>query len=91
MSNALTLTGDDLVRALTAATSATVDGAVRRRAEDVARAVEAETGVAARAIRCGAGDYAVGLEGQGLFAREFGSVDTPAEPVIANAIGRVGR
>ena len=89
--SALMLTGNDLVRALTSATLASVDGAVRRRAEDVVRRIEAETGVAAEVVRRGAGDYAVTLAGQGLFARAFGSVDRPADPAIAEMIGRMGR
>ena len=89
--SALMLTGGDLVRALAAATSAAVDGAVRRRAEDVARTIGAEADVIARVERRGTGDYAVGLERQGLFARAFGSVDKAADPAIAEMIGRAGR
>ncbi len=89
--SALMLTGSDLVRALCAATSVAVDGTVRRRAEDVARTVEAETGVAAGVVRRGVGDYAVTLAGQGLFARAFGSVDKAPDPAITEMIGRMER
>ena len=76
MSDALRLTGDDLVRALGGMTPA-VDRAARRQAEEVARVVHEEAGVVTRVTRRGSGDYVVSVEGPGLFAREFGSVDGP--------------
>ncbi len=85
MSDALRLTGSDLVRALSGM-SPTIDQAARRQAEEVARVMREEAGVAARVTRRGSGDYVVSVEGPGLFAREFGSVDKPADPVVARAI-----
>ncbi len=94
MSDALKLTGADLVRALSAAVaSPAVDRAVRQRAETVARAVAAAAGngVATRLTRRESGDYVVSVAGAGLFAREFGSVDKPGDAVIADAIAGVKR
>ncbi len=92
MSDALKLTGADLAQALGAVlASPAVDAAVRRRAEDVAGAVRAETGDAARVTRRGPGDYVVSVEGQGLFAREFGSLDRPGDAAIARAIAGMRR
>lgn len=80
----LELTGRDLVRALTTAIVArpAVDAAVRSRAERTA-ARAAEAGVEARVVRRGHADYTVEASGPGLFAREFGSLDAPAEPLVA--------
>lgn len=85
MSDTLRLTGSDLVRALNGATPA-VDRTARGQAEEVARLVREETGMATRVTRRGSGDYVVSVEGQGLFAREFGSVDRPGAAAIAQAI-----
>jgi len=88
MNDALKITGTDLARALArATTSPAVDAAVRARAEDVARDVgNAVEGVTTPVMRRDAGDYVVSIAGQGLFAREFGSVAGPPDPVIAAAI-----
>jgi hypothetical protein len=85
MSDTLRLTGGDLMRAL-GGLSPAVDRAARGQAEEVARLLRAEAGMATRVTRRGNGDYVVSIEGQGLFAREFGSLDEPADPVIAQAI-----
>ncbi len=74
MSDPLKLTGGDLVRALGRASPA-VDRAARQQAEDVALLLHEETGVATRVLRRESGDYVVSIEGEGLFAREFGSLD----------------
>jgi hypothetical protein len=82
----LELTGRDLVRALAPAIVArpAVDAAVRARAEEAAARI-AEAGVAVRVVRRGHADYAVEASGPGLFARELGSLDAPAGPVVAAA------
>jgi hypothetical protein len=84
--SALDLTRADLIRALGAVTSRpAIDGAVRRRAEALAERIEA-AGIDARVVRRGPSGYAVEALGPGLFAREFGSRDAPAEPVVGPAI-----
>ena len=90
MNDALKLTGADLLWALGRASPA-VDQAARRHAEDVALLVHEETGVATRVTRRGDGDYVVSVEGQGLFAREFGSLDAPGDLVITDAIAGMRR
>lgn len=85
---ALSLIGADLIRALAALPS--VDNAVRERAEALARAIAAD-GLVTRVLRHGAGDYVVTAAGEGLFAREFGSVAAAAEPAIGSAIARMAR
>ena len=85
MNDALKLTGADLVRAL-GGISPAVDQAARRHAEDVALLVHEETGVVTRVLRRESGDYVVSVEGEGLFAREFGSPDAPGDAAITNAI-----
>lgn len=84
--NALDLTQRGLIRALAAAVvrRPAVDAAVRARAEEAAARI-AEAGVAVRVVRRGHADYAVEASGPGLFAREFGSLDAPAGPVVAAA------
>jgi hypothetical protein len=88
MTDALKITGNDLARALArAALSPAVDAAVRTRAETVARDAGAGVdGVTTRVLRRDTGDYVVSIEGPGLFARAFGSLDAPADPAIADAI-----
>ena len=81
MNDALKLTGADLARAL-GRTSPAVDRAARRHAEDVARIVHEEAGVATRVLRRESGDYVVSIEGPGLAAREFGSLDAPGDAAI---------
>ncbi len=90
--SAIDLTRGDLIRALGALVSArpAVDAAVRARAEAIAARVD-EAGVAARVVRRGHADYAVEANGPGLFARELGSLDAPAEPVIGPAADRWAR
>ena len=85
--SALDLTGNGLIRALGAAIAArpSVDAAVRAKAESIAARI-AEAGVEARVVRRGHGDYAVEATRSGLFAREFGSLDAPAEPVVGAAV-----
>jgi len=90
MNDALKLTGGDLARALSAVSPA-VDRAARRHAEDVARLVHEEAGVVTRILRRGSGDYIVSVEGPGLAAREFGSLDAPGDGRIANALARIRR
>ncbi len=85
MNDALRLTGSDLVRALGRASPA-IDRAARQQAEEVALLVHEETGVVTRVTRRESGDYVVSIEGEGLFAREFGSVDGPGDPVITQAM-----
>ena len=90
MSAALTLTGRDLMRTLNGI-SPTVDRVARGQAEAAARLVREETGMATRVVRRGSGDYVVSVEGQDLFAREFGSVDAPGEAAITQAIMGIKR
>ena len=90
MNDALKLTGADLVRALGGISSA-VDQAARRQAEDVALLMHEETGVTTRVVRRESGDYVVSLEGEGLFAREFGSLDAPGDSAITDAIAGMRR
>ena len=90
MNDALKLTGADLVRALGRASPA-VDRAARQHAEEVAETVREAAGVVTRVLRRGNGDYVVSIEGEGLFAREFGSVDGPGEAAIADAIAGMRR
>ncbi len=94
MSDALKLTGSDLVRALGAvAASPAVDQAARRQAEEVARTVRdaAGDGVVTRVSRRASGDYVVSVAGAGLFAREFGSVDASGDAAITQAIAGLRR
>ena len=90
MSNALRLTGSDLVRALHGVSPA-IDRAARRQAEEVALLLHEETGVATRVTRRESGDYVVSVEGEGLFAREFGSLDGPGDAAITQAIAGLRR
>ena len=88
MTPALSLTGADLVRALSdIAALPAVDKAVRERADAVARALATDR-VTTRVLRRGPGDYVVSVSGEGLFAREFGSQTAEAEPAIHAAIAR---
>jgi hypothetical protein len=84
--SAMDLTRSGLIRGLEAAIAArpAVDAAVRARAETIAARI-AEAGVEARVVRRGHADYAVEASGPELFAREFGSLDAPAEPVVGAA------
>ena len=101
MSPALSLTRDDLVRALSGlgdrrvmAPGPAIDRAVAERAAALAREIEeiaGADGVTARVVRRGAATYEIVVSGPGLFAREFGSLTRAAEPVIAAAIDRAGR
>jgi hypothetical protein len=81
--SAIDITRGDLIRALGAMVAArpSVDAAVRMRAEAIAGRIEA-AGVEARVVRRGHADYVVEARGAGLFAREFGSIDGPADPVV---------
>ena len=85
-------TGADLVRALRGLSRRpAVRVALRERAEAVAAAI-AEAGgegVTATVVERSAGEAIVTASGPGLFAREFGSLDAPAEPVVAPAVERV--
>jgi hypothetical protein len=85
--SAIDITRGDLIRALGALVAAqpAVDAAARTMAEAIAARL-GEAGVDARAVRRGHGDYAVEASGAGLFAREFGSVDAPADPIVRAAI-----
>jgi len=88
MNRALQLTGADLVRAVgSAAALPAVDAAVRGRAEKAAADL-ARAGTATRVLKRGDGDYLVTVSGSGVFAREFGAVDKPAEPFVAAALAR---
>jgi hypothetical protein len=91
--SALDLTGADLIRALGDVTKRpAVDGAVRARAEALAGEIERQAGGApttVRVIRRGPSDYAVTVSAPGLFAREFGSLATPPDPLIGNAVERL--
>ncbi len=81
--NTLDLTRRDLIRALRPA----VDGAVRARAEALARRIEdAAPDVTATTEGREDGGTVVTVSGPGLFAREFGSIDQAAEPVIGPAV-----
>jgi len=84
--SAIDITAGDLIRALGAMVAArpSVDAAVRAKAEAIAARV-ASAGVGARVVRRGHADHAVEATGTGLFAREFGSIDALAEPVVAPA------
>ena len=91
MKSSLALTGADLARAIgKVAGLPSVDAALRARADALAAEAAGE-GIVTRVLRQGEGDYVVSVEGPGLFAREFGSLDRPAEPVIADAIARLKR
>jgi hypothetical protein len=81
------ITRGDLIRALGAMVAArpSVDAAVRSRAEAIAARINA-AGVEAHVVRRGRADYVVEARGTGLFAREFGSIDAPAEPVVGPAV-----
>ena len=84
------LTGADLVRALGGLTRRpAVAAALRARAETLAAAIEDAGGVTASVAERGAGDFVVTASGPSLFAREFGSLDRPAEPVVAAAVERM--
>jgi hypothetical protein len=85
--SAIDVTRSDLIRALGAMVAArpAVDAAVRAKAEAIAARVT-EAGVEARVVRHVHADYAVEASGAGLFAREFGSIDAPAEPVVGPAV-----
>jgi hypothetical protein len=82
-------TAEDLVRALRGLTRRpAVGAALRERAEALAAAI-AEAGgegVSATVAERGPGEMIVTASGPGLFAREFGSLAAPAEPVVAPAV-----
>jgi hypothetical protein len=91
MKTSLALTGTDLARAIAeVARLPAVDAALRERADTLAADL-AGNGIVTRVLRRETGDYAVSVEGPNLFAREFGSVNRPAEPAIADAIARLKR
>lgn len=91
MSGRQSTTGADFVRAVgNAAAFPAVDAAIKRRAEQVAAEL-ARDGTTTRILKRGPGDYVVAASGQGVFAREFGSVDTPAAPFVGTAIARAGK
>ncbi len=86
MKPSFALTGSDLVRALGHAVALpAVDDAVRRRADEIARTVAGD-GLVTRVLRRDAGDYVVSVEGPNLFAREYGAVDRPANPMVADTL-----
>ncbi len=86
MKAGLAITGRDLVQALgNLAALPVVDATVRARADAAADALRA-AGTVTRVLRRAAGDYAVSVEGDGAFAREFGSVDAEAEPFVRDAV-----
>lgn len=87
----LDLTRADLIRALDRiAERPAIDRAVRARAEALAGAIgEADAGVTAEVLARGPADYLVAVSGPDLFAREFGALAAPAEPLIEPAIARV--
>ncbi len=93
MNHARMLTAGDLARALGGAVTPAVDRAVRRRAEDVARAAQeaAGDGIVTRISRQESGDYVVSVAGQGLPAREFGALDAPGDAAIADAVAGLKR
>jgi hypothetical protein len=86
------LTRADLVRVLgNIAARPAVDQAVRARADGLAaRVTEVDPAATVRVIRQGPGDYLVAVSAPGLFAREFGGLDAPADPLIGPAIARLG-
>jgi hypothetical protein len=86
--NALDLTTRDLIRALSRLTARpALDGAVRGRAEAVAKRIEATGGnLTVDVVRRGEGAYVVAVSGPDLFAREFGSVDHAPEPIVGPAV-----
>jgi len=82
MSPALSLTGDDLVRALAGlAGRPAVDRAVATRAETLASEIARAAGdaVSVRVVRRGPGDYAVEVTGTGA-----------SDPAVAAAIAQAG-
>lgn len=86
-----TFDGKALAESLAAASRAAIDGAIEtaaaRAAAEIAGGMpEAEVRIAPRA-----GAAAVTLAGPGLFAREFGALDSAADPVIAPALQRLKR
>jgi hypothetical protein len=86
VSDALAITGNDLVRTLGgAATLPAVGEAVKAKAEAMAERLAAD-GVTTRVLKRGAGAYSVEVSGEGLFEREFGAVGADARPDIATAI-----
>jgi hypothetical protein len=90
MTAALSVTGRDLVRALSDAALAPVDDAVRERAEAAAPRLRRGQAVV-RVLRRGPGHYSVEVTGVDLFAREFGSVEADASPAVGAAITREGQ
>lgn len=87
--NARALTGHALSAALKRAVDPGISAALQRNAERLRVALEdVENGTISGNSRH-ALDIAV--PGQDLFAREFGTLDAPADPVIAPAIDRLKR
>jgi hypothetical protein len=85
------LTGTDLIAAIGAVTGRpAVDKAVHARAEQLAAAIAARagegSGIAATVRHVGLADYAVEVSGPGLRAREFGSLEGAAEPIVGPAV-----
>jgi hypothetical protein len=91
MSRMSRLTGGDLVRTIgNIAALPAVDDALKRSAEAVAAEL-ARAGTETEILKRGDGDYLVVASGQGLFAREFGTVSAPAAPFVGAAIASAVR
>ena len=91
--SALDLTSGDLTRLLQSiAGSASVDQAVRARAEALGGEIARQAGkdpVDVRIVRVAAGAYDVAVSGPQLLAREFGALDGTADPLVGPALARM--
>ena len=83
--------GSDLARRLAAAAAPAIERAVAEKAAETAAMLAAAL-PGGSAVTAGRGTAArVTLSGPGLFAREFGTRDAAADPVMAPALGRLKR
>ncbi len=85
------MTNRDLGRSLQTAARAPIATALARQANRAAAMLAAAAPEAGTVIGRQDGAALVTLVGPGLFAREFGAIDSAADPVIAPAIRKLRR
>ncbi len=81
----------DVSRSLAAAARAPIASALANEASRAAAMLAAAAPEASTAISRQDGAALVTLVGPGLFAREFGAIDSAADPVVAPAIRKLRR
>ncbi len=82
---------EDIGRRIAAAARRPIAAAVATEADRVAAALAAAAPGSTAGSMGRAGGLKVTLTGPGLFAREFGAIDSAADPIVAPALRRLKR